>query len=156
MDFNLATNEQLQRWINERKAQIAEMQADINREQKVIDDYEAELARRQLAAYLLAHPELTAVAVGDRLLITDDFKANRENYGGIQSWLHTDIEVSDLYIDDGMIKCSLKGRIGDRGVVGVGSIPLEIVSGMRRAYIEWSATWRSKPFELTNESEADE
>lgn len=101
---------------------------------------EAELARRQLAAYWLAHPELTAVAVGDRLLITDDFKANRENYGGIYAWLDTAISVTAIYEIDDEIVCSLTGKIADRDVVGLGSIPLAVASDMRLAYLESKAT----------------
>lgn len=57
-------------------------QKQVERYAEEIEHIKAELVRRQLAEYWLAHPELTAVAVGDRLLVTKELLDYRELNGG--------------------------------------------------------------------------
>lgn len=97
------------------------------------------------ANFWKAHPELTPVNKGDKLAITDAFKANREEYGGYRSFLsYAWIEAGELRETSGMIGMSVEGYelLGGeyRKTGGVFFVPVEIVSGMRKAYLEIEAT----------------
>jgi len=100
-------------------------------------EIEAEIDRRAIEAYWIAHPDLPRLSEGDRLLITDSFVQNREGRGGVDIWRDAqDIKVIALHIDGSQPIASINGEKDNRDIVGVVSMPLDVVIDMRRAYLE--------------------
>lgn len=100
-------------------------------------EIEAEIERRAIVEYWIAHPDLTCISEGDRLLITDLFVADREGRGGIEIWRDAqEIKVVKVYLDGSQPIASISGKKDNLDIVGVGSMSLDVVIDMRRAYLE--------------------
>lgn len=99
-----------------------------------IDTIEAELARRQLAAYWLAHPELTAVAAGDKLLVTGEFMECKKGLYRVNpiEW-NLGVQCVVVYVN------IYEGAV-DFGGASTGGVPLLTLVAMRRAYLESEVT----------------
>lgn len=110
--------------LEDRKKAVAETEAMIKRA-------EAELERRALDAYWAAHPELTRVAVGDKVTITEEFLALRDMR---RFWSDVPIiKVSHIDPIDGTVR--IEDATYAPAQVTVGSIPMPTVSRMRDAYL---------------------
>ncbi len=112
-----------------------DLEEELNDVNRRIGELEAELARRQLAEYWKAHPELIPVNVGDKLMITQLFIDDRQGRGGIEGWLNQNIVVCGIYVSDDDMQIALDGSTNGRITLSVGSVPISIVQEMRRAYL---------------------
>lgn len=124
------TDAELTRDLQTLTAQRDAAQKQVERYAGEIAVIEAELACRRLAAYWEAHPELTRVAVGDRLLVTEEFIESKKGLYRVnpKEWsLGVQCVVSYINSEDGGV---------DFGGTTTGSIPLLAMVAMRRAYLE--------------------
>lgn len=114
--------------------EIMQHEIEIAYHRQKITELEAEIARRQLAAYWAAHPELTPVNVGDKLVLTTALFAFRQQTGGWpkyeESRVHNGDECKVVSMDNDFQWFTIE--IADWQV---GNVPMDVVQHMRRAYL---------------------
>lgn len=127
------TDAELTRDLQTLIAQRDAAQKQVARLAKEIGHIENELVRRHLAAYWQANPQLTAIAVGDKLLVTEEFiecKKGLYRVNPIEWNLGVQCVVVYVNIYEGGV---------DFGGIGTGGVPLLTLVAMRRAYLERDA-----------------
>jgi hypothetical protein len=126
-DLNNRDDETLRHWIKGWEEDIKFHEGRITRNRGYIAEHQAELDRRELAAYWTAHPELLRLEVGDRLLVTEEGN------------LITDYLIGSILVVDNFESLITGGFIGvshdpDDGTGDI--VPVNTVVRMRAAYLE--------------------
>lgn len=126
--LNRATDEQVHRWMQERKDQLAEYRRIISGLEEVIAIHQAEIDNRALKRYWREHPELLPVNVGDKLLVTGDSLYNKLSNG-------FKLTVTDIVLIPGTIVCNIFVET-DTDVKRKTSVSPFAASEYRRAFLE--------------------
>lgn len=121
----------IQKMIENQTKSIEQHQQSIDVLSSNVKEAQAELDRRTLEAYWTAHPDLTRVAVGDKLLVTEEY-IDYFRYGmRQQTWVTAGMLVTIETINKGY-NASLYIEVNEF----VGVIPIELVHGMKSAYLQ--------------------
>ena len=107
---------------------IDALTVSINGLQDGLKNVQAELDKRQLAAYFAAHPELVPVAVGDKLVVTEGVYRRKNDFTYPVGSVIT-IDRIDVFPDENEISVNVLGDLG------VWFLDWDEVDSMRRAWL---------------------
>jgi hypothetical protein len=126
------TNEELEFDIEQFEKQLARAQSEVTRLQRVLENAQAELARRKLEAFWQQNAGLR-LAVGDAFVITDEYKQwylQQDRTNVFIARFNRVYVISRLLIsNDGLLQFDCEG-------LWFGEIPLDIARRMRLAYLQ--------------------
>jgi hypothetical protein len=121
------TNEELEFDIEQFEKQLARAQSEVTRLQRVLENAQTELTRRKLEALWQRNAEGLRLAVGDNLLVTEEYNNLQPNGWNFTGEIHEIVSLEPIGNDELSITCER---------VYLAAVPLPIARRMREAYLQ--------------------